>query len=74
MNIRVVVIDPTVTKVENIAKHNGRKSHRAPILGQTFNTEGCSDDRWKDAKEEAVGHCYPVTSTPSREIGDAYGQ
>ena len=57
VNIGMMVIDAAVDQVEDITEKNGRQSHRTPVLRQTSNAKRSGDQRWVNAKKEAVGHC-----------------
>ena len=52
---RMPIVDMAIGQIEYVTEKDRRKSHGAPILTQAIHTEGLSNERWVDAKEEAVG-------------------
>lgn len=51
---RVAVVDAAVEQVEDVAAQHGRKRHYTPVLREAADAEGVGDQRWEDAKKEAV--------------------
>ncbi len=53
----MTVINPTIEKICDIAKDDRGKSHSAPVLRETVETERFRDDGGEDAEDEAVSDC-----------------
>lgn len=65
VDVGMVVVYTTIEKVEDVAKHDWRKSHGTPILRETVDPKCLSDKRWIHSEQEPVSHCRLI----SRDIG-----
>ena len=55
-NGRMMVVNDTVNKVEDVARYDRSHSHETPILRHTEDTKSLCYKSWVDAKEEAISN------------------